>query len=61
VRHWWDITISATRPIIKLIHVTVDLFFHDDGTGGSLPGGWEVKIVVFLASRVALYIRKQVL
>ena len=21
VRHWWDITISATRPIIKLIHV----------------------------------------
>ena len=21
VRHWWDITISATRPIIKPIHV----------------------------------------
>ena len=39
MRHWWDITISATRSIIKLIHVTVDLFFHDDETGG-LFAGW---------------------
>ena len=36
VRHWWDITISATRPIIKPIHVSDRLLYI-----------WEFLYIIF--------------